>query len=92
MSVILITANFKFQNRSTCSKGPIKRAGKVCGDSQDLKSPGSEDHNFILKVMKSIVSPIPLKHVVGTRNGSNNWWFAQDVTKRMIMQIMINMP
>ena len=40
MSVILITANFKFRNRSTCSKGPIKRAGKVCGDSQDLKSPG----------------------------------------------------
>ena len=22
------------------SKGPMKRAGKVCGDSQDLKSPG----------------------------------------------------
>ena len=41
MSVILITANFKCRNRSTCSKGPIKRAGKVFGDSQDLKSPGS---------------------------------------------------
>ena len=40
MSVILITANFKFRNRSTCSKDPMKRAGKVCGDSQDLKSPG----------------------------------------------------
>ena len=40
MSVILITADFKFRNLSTCSKGPIKRAGKVCGDSQDLKSPG----------------------------------------------------
>ena len=40
MSVILITANFKFRNRSTCSKGPIKRAGKVRGDFQDLKSPG----------------------------------------------------
>ena len=40
MSVILITANFKFRNRSTCSKEPLKRAGKVCGDSQDLKSPG----------------------------------------------------
>ena len=40
MSVILITANFKFRNRSTCSKEPMKRAGKVCGDSQDLKSPG----------------------------------------------------
>ena len=40
MSVILITAYFKFRNRSTCSKGAIKRAGKVCGDSQDLKSPG----------------------------------------------------
>ena len=38
MSVILITANFKFRNRSTCSKEPVKRAGKVCGDSQDLKS------------------------------------------------------
>ena len=23
-------------------KGPMKRAGKVCGDSQDLKSPGKE--------------------------------------------------
>ena len=40
MSVILITANFKFRNRSKCSKEPMKRAGKVCGDSQDLKSPG----------------------------------------------------
>ena len=36
MFVILSTSNFKFRNRSTCSKGPIKRAGKVCGDSQDL--------------------------------------------------------
>ena len=40
MSVILITANFEFRNSSSCSKGPIKRAGKVCEDSQDLKSPG----------------------------------------------------
>ena len=47
MSVILITAYFKFRNRSTCSKGPIKRAGKVCGDSQDLKSPGS--YNLYIK-------------------------------------------
>ena len=39
MSVILISAHFKFRNRPTCSKRPIKRAGKVCGDSQDLKSP-----------------------------------------------------
>ena len=38
-TVLLLTANFKFRNRSTCSKGPMKRAGKVCGDSQDLKSP-----------------------------------------------------
>ena len=42
MFVILLIANFKFRNRSTCSKGPMKRAGKVCGDSQDLKSPGYE--------------------------------------------------
>ena len=47
MSVILITAYFKFRNRSTCSKGPIKRAGKVCGDSQDLKSPGYSRCVFI---------------------------------------------
>ena len=40
MFVILFKTNFKFRNRSTCSKGPMKRAGKVCGDSQDLKSPG----------------------------------------------------
>ena len=40
MFVILSTANFKFRNRSTCSKGLMKRVGKVCGDSQDLKSPG----------------------------------------------------
>ena len=40
MSMILITAKFKFRNRSTRSKEPMKRAGKVCGDSQDLKSPG----------------------------------------------------
>ena len=42
MFMILLTANFKFRNRSTCSKEPIKRTGKVCGDSQDLKSAGSE--------------------------------------------------
>ena len=40
MFVILLTANVKFQNRSTCSKGLIKRAAKVCGDSQALKSHG----------------------------------------------------
>ena len=40
MFAILLTANFKFRNRSTCSKGPMKRTGKVCGYSQDLKSPG----------------------------------------------------
>ena len=46
MSVILITANFECRNRSTCSKEPIKRASKVCGDSQHLKSPGSgRKHN-----------------------------------------------
>ena len=50
MSVILITAYFKFRNRSTCSKGPIKRAGKVCGDSQDLKSPGSDMNLWIGKI------------------------------------------
>ena len=38
--MILLTANLKFRNCSTCSKEPMKRAGKVCGDSQDLKSPG----------------------------------------------------
>ena len=32
MFVILLTVDFKFRNRSTCSKGPMKRAGKVCGD------------------------------------------------------------
>ena len=42
MSVILITANLKFRNRSTCSKEPMKRADKVCGDFQDLKSPGTD--------------------------------------------------
>ena len=40
MLVILLTANCKFLNSSTCSKEPIKRAGKVCGDFQDLKSSG----------------------------------------------------
>ena len=33
MFVILLTANFKFTNHSTCSNRPIKGAGKVCGDS-----------------------------------------------------------
>ena len=42
MFVILLTADIKFRNRSTCSKGPMKRTGKVCGDSQDLKSPGGK--------------------------------------------------
>ena len=51
MFVILLTANFKFRNRSTCSKRPMKRAGKVCGDSQDLKSPGIS--NFINKTCNS---------------------------------------
>ena len=46
MSVILITTNFKVRNRSTWSKGPIKRAGKVCGDFQDLKSPGYDQNLF----------------------------------------------
>ena len=41
MFVILLTANFRFRNRSTCSEGTMKRAGKICGHSQDLKSPGS---------------------------------------------------
>ena len=54
MFVILLTANFKFRNRSTCSNGPMKRAGKVCGDSQDLKSPGRPfiknwSDSFVLK-------------------------------------------
>ena len=31
MFVLLLTADFKFRNRSTCSKGPMKRTGKVCG-------------------------------------------------------------
>ena len=47
MFVILLIANFKFRNRSTCSKGPMKRAGKVCGDSQDLKSPGYQDFSSL---------------------------------------------
>ena len=42
MFVILLTANIKFRNRFTCSKGPMKRASKVWGDFQDLKSPGAE--------------------------------------------------
>ena len=40
MFAILLTANFKFRNSSTCSKGSMKRTGKVCGYSQDLKSSG----------------------------------------------------
>ena len=51
MSVILITVNFKFRNRSTCSKGPMKRAGKVCGDSQDLKSPGGEVGAILIRFL-----------------------------------------
>ena len=39
MFVILLTADFKFRNRSTCSKEPMKRIGRDCGDSQDLESP-----------------------------------------------------
>ena len=40
--------SFKFRNRSTCSKGPMKSASKVCGDSQDLKSPGSKPATYQL--------------------------------------------
>ena len=35
--MILLTANLNFE---TVLHGPKERAGKVCGDSQDLKSPG----------------------------------------------------
>ena len=54
MFVILLTANCKFRNRSTCSKGPIKRASKVCGDSQDLESPGCI---YVCHESKDCVSP-----------------------------------
>ena len=49
MFVILLTANFKFRNHSTCSKRPMKKAGKVCRDSQDLKSPGTFGVDFPFK-------------------------------------------
>ena len=49
MSVILVTANFIFRNCYTCSKEPMKRAGKVCGDSQDLKSPGDSTDQAVLQ-------------------------------------------
>ena len=53
MFVILLTADFKFRNRSSCSKGPIKRADKVCGDSQDLKSPGFWDTQVVGEIFPS---------------------------------------
>ena len=45
-------ANFKFRNRSTCSKGPMKRAGKDCGDSPDLKSPGGSIVSYFVLMIK----------------------------------------
>ena len=39
--VILLRVNSNFRNRLRIQKGPIKRTGKVCEDSQDLKSWGS---------------------------------------------------
>ena len=43
MFVNLIEVNLKFQNHETYSNGPIKKAGKVLGDFQDLKPPGLEE-------------------------------------------------
>ena len=65
MFVILLTANFKFRNRSTCSKGPIKRAGKVCGDSQDLESPGCDS---LSKTMESLLELAKNKNDVSVAN------------------------
>ena len=59
MFLILLTVNFKFRNRFTNSKGPIKRAGNVCRDFQDLKSPGSclkQNLKSGNKIMKRLVT------------------------------------
>ena len=40
MFVVYLTVKFKFLNRFICSNRPTERAGKVLGDSQDLKPPG----------------------------------------------------
>ena len=40
MSVCLLIMSFKLSNRFTYLNLPIKWAGKVCGDSQDLTLPG----------------------------------------------------
>ena len=59
MFVILLIANFKFRDRSTHPKAPMKRAGKVWGDSQDLKSPRdiSEEDSQVEKKSVSVKNP-----------------------------------
>ena len=59
MFVIILTANFKFPNRSARSKGPMKRAGKVCGDSQDLKPPGKTQVGAIFTSTRWDISFMP---------------------------------
>ena len=59
----------KFQNRSSCSKGPIMRAGKVCGDFQDLKSPGTDGDHFLTREgPEKVGSFIPNPNI-----GHRNW-------------------
>ena len=87
MFVILLTANFKFRNRSTCSKGPMKRAGKVCGDSQDLESPGYRkffDWEAVLSV-KGCIRCIVFKWVKNTN--SLRWMLSPSTDEQTNLKI-----
>ena len=47
------TSKFKLSELPSCSNGPMERAGKVFGDSQDQKLPGcvsEEDFSSVLAV------------------------------------------
>ena len=63
MFVILIAANFKFPNDF---KGPIKRAGKVCGESQDLKSPGKVRENNCAVHVRQIIPGVAYVELLQT--------------------------
>ena len=67
--VAILTANFKFRNRSTCSKGQMKRAGKVCGNSQDLKSPGSYFEHFALSPIHCFMHQWPFFKLLFKKRG-----------------------
>ena len=60
---------FKFRNSFAHSKGPIKGSGKVCGDSQDIKPPGT-DRKFT-----GVRSIMIIKEIMNIMAVFESFWF-----------------